>query len=358
MIITILIFILGFILITKGADLFINCTVEIGKVTKIPNMVLGATIVSFATTLPEFSVSLMASISNHTTMALGNAIGSIICNTGLALGLVGILKPFKIDKKSFFYKSSFLMISLTVFLILGMDKSVGGLDSVILLSMLGIYMYMNYSEIKHESISRNFGNNKSIDTNQSKNNNSFKKSLYYTIKNRKNIIKNKASKNTNKIHFIRKYNLKKVIKTVFIFFLGLTMMLAGSKFLIESGIKISYVLNIPKGIVSLTVIALGTSLPELVSALTAMKKGCSSITVGNIIGANTLNLLSVIGASSVANPLPVLDQSRLLDFPVMILIILVLVVPTYFKHKISRMQGFLMLAIYTAYMIILYKVYL
>ncbi len=100
--ITVVLFLVGFLLITKGADIFINCTVEIGKKTNISEIILGATIVSFATTLPEFTVSLLASIDGHTTMSLGNAVGSIICNTGLALGLVVFISPFNVDKKMFF----------------------------------------------------------------------------------------------------------------------------------------------------------------------------------------------------------------------------------------------------------------
>ena len=96
MISTLILFIIGFILITKGADIFINCTVEIGKKTHVSELVLGATIVSFATTLPELTVSLCASINNQTTMSLGNAVGSIICNTGLILGLVAFISPFKV----------------------------------------------------------------------------------------------------------------------------------------------------------------------------------------------------------------------------------------------------------------------
>ena len=101
MTLVIILFFVGFFLITKGADIFIDCTVKIGRKTGISELILGATIVSFATTLPELTVSVFASIDNYTTMSLGNAVGSIICNTGLILGLVVIISPFKVDKNMF-----------------------------------------------------------------------------------------------------------------------------------------------------------------------------------------------------------------------------------------------------------------
>ncbi|WP_250673945.1 hypothetical protein LZ906_013605 [Paraclostridium ghonii] len=104
MIFTIGLFLIGFILITKGADIFIDSTISVGKKTNIPEIILGATIVSLATTLPELTVSVCASIKGYTTMSLGNAVGSIICNTGLALGLVAIIKPFRIEKKCLILK--------------------------------------------------------------------------------------------------------------------------------------------------------------------------------------------------------------------------------------------------------------
>ena len=112
MVIVVVLFVIGFILISKGADFFINATVEIGRKTNISELILGATIVSFATTLPELTVSLFASIDNHATMSLGNAVGSIICNTGLILGMVIFISPFKADRKTFASKSIILLLSI------------------------------------------------------------------------------------------------------------------------------------------------------------------------------------------------------------------------------------------------------
>ncbi|RDY29213.1 sodium:calcium antiporter [Romboutsia weinsteinii] len=316
----VLLFLAGFILITKGADIFINCTVEIGKRTNISELILGATIVSFATTLPELTVSMFASIEGHSTMSLGNAIGSIICNTGLVLGLVAFISPFKVDKNLFFSKSTLLLISVLILVILGIDGSIGRLDAIALITVLIIYMVNNYRSVVGN-------NNKGTKSNRGKD---------------------------GKNNFVIGEKLK--LGTLFI--LGLIMMVVGSKLLIDNGVKIADILGIPQGIVSLTVIALGTSLPELVSSLTAIRKKHHAISVGNILGANILNIVSVIGLSSIPNDIPILSQNVKIDFPFMILLLLILILPTIKKNKLYRVQGVLMLGTYFFYIFTLYSMYI
>lgn len=315
----IILFFIGFFLITKGADIFINCTVDIGKKTNISEIILGATIVSFATTLPELTVSLFASLDGHTTMSLGNAVGSIICNTGLILGLVAFISPFKVDKNMFFSKSVLLLICVVLLLLLGIDKKVTQLDSIPLLVMLVIYMYSNYKSVVGDSIKSN------------KNNNSSK-------------VKNNSLSEWSKI--------------VLLFILGLIMMVIGSKLLVDNGVIIAEWIGVPQGVISLTVIALGTSLPELVSSLTAIKKNHHAISVGNVLGANILNIVSVIGISSIPNEIPILSQNMNIDFPFMILLLLILILPTIKNNKLYRLQGLMMLTIYLIYIATLYTMYI
>lgn len=281
-----ILFLIGFVLITKGADIFINCTVDIGKKTKISEIILGATIVSFATTLPELTVSLFASLDGHTTMSLGNAVGSIICNTGLVLGLVAFISPFSVDKKMFFSKSVLLLICVILLLLLGIDKSITQTDSIVLLAMLAIYMYSNYKSVVEKGSKSRINN-----TSKVKGNN----------------------------------NLGEWVKIVLLFALGLIMMILGSRLLVDNGVIIAEWIGVPQGVISLTVIALGTSLPELVSSLTAIKKNHHAISVGNILGANILNIVSVIGISSIPNDIPILSQNMRIDFPFMIVLLLILI---------------------------------
>lgn len=319
MFIKIILFLIGFVLITKGADIFINCTVDIGKKTKISEIILGATIVSFATTLPELTVSLFASLDGHTTMSLGNAVGSIICNTGLVLGLVAFISPFSVDKKMFFSKSVLLLICVILLLLLGIDKSITQTDSIVLLAMLAIYMYSNYRSVVEKGSKSRVNN-----TSKVKGNN----------------------------------NLGEWIRIALLFALGLIMMILGSRLLVDNGVIIAEWIGVPQGVISLTVIALGTSLPELVSSLTAIKKNHHAISVGNILGANILNIVSVIGISSIPNDIPILSQNMRIDFPFMIVLLLILILPTIKKNKLYRFQGLIMLIVYLIYIGILYTMYI
>lgn len=322
MIVVIILFLIGFVLITKGADIFIDCTVKIGKKTGISELILGATIVSFATTLPELTVSVFASIDNHTTMSLGNAVGSIICNTGLILGLVALISPFKVDKDMFSSKSIILLISVISLMILGRDKCINKIDGLFLILLLAVFMYSNIKSVS--------GRNKSKEiTNETSN-------VYNNVKN-------------------SKYDS---LKTGVLFVVGLIMMVVGSKLLVDNGVKIAEFVGIPQGVVSLTVIALGTSLPELVSSLTAIRKNHHGISVGNVLGANILNITSVISISSLINDLPILAQNIRVDFVFMTILLLVLILPTIKTSKIYRVQGLLLLGTYIVYISTLYFMYL
>ena len=321
MISTIILFVIGFILITKGADVFINCTVEIGKKTHISELVLGATIVSFATTLPELTVSLCASINNQTTMSLGNSVGSIICNTGLILGLVVFISPFKVDRNMFLSKSTLLLTSILGLVIVGIDGTINKKDSIILLIILAIFMYTNYKSVTSEKVGKRS-----------------------TV----NIEERKKTGNKS----------RELLKIIFLFLLGLVMMVVGSRLLVDNGSKIAEFIGVPQGIISLTIIALGTSLPELVSSLTAIRKNHHAISVGNVLGANILNITSVIALSSIPNDIPILSQNVNIDYPFMITLILVLILPTIKNNKLYRIQGLTLLLIYGSYIATLYFMYM
>ena len=322
MTLVIILFFVGFFLITKGADIFIDCTVKIGRKTGISELILGATIVSFATTLPELTVSVFASIDNYTTMSLGNAVGSIICNTGLILGLVVIISPFKVDKNMFSSKSIILLISVLTLMVLGANGSISRGDGFILIVLLIVFMYSNIKSVSG--------------------------------KNRINSPNNMQSNSCDNIKSSKHENLKVGV----LFVLGLIMMVVGSKLLVDNGVKIANSIGVPQGIISLTVIALGTSLPELVSSLTAIKKKHHGISVGNILGANILNIVSVIGISSLINDLPILSQNMRIDFEFMTIILLILILPTIKSGKLYRVQGLLLLSSYIIYIITLYFMYL
>ena len=322
MTLVIILFLIGLVLITKGADIFIECTVQIGKKTGISELILGATIVSFATTLPELTVSVFASIDNHTTMSLGNAVGSIICNTGLILGLVALISPFKVDKKMFFSKSVILLIAVIALMILGTNGTISQGDGLLLIVLLSVYMYSNIKSVSGKNKIGGLSNMRADSGNNSK------------------------------------PNKHESLKIGALFVLGLIMMVIGSKLLVDNGVKLASYIGIPQGVISLTVIALGTSLPELVSSLTAIRKKHHGISVGNILGANILNITSVIGISSLINDLPILAQNIRVDFVFVIILLLTLIIPTIKSSKIYRLQGVVLLGTYIIYITTIYFTYL
>ena len=148
------------------------------------------------------------------------------------------------------------------------------------------------------------------------------------------------------------------LKITVSFLCGLIMMIIGSRLLVDNGVEIASFIGIPQGIISLTVIALGTSLPELVSSITAVRKKHHEICVGNILGANILNIVSVIAISAMPNSIPILSQNIRIDYPFMVILVLTLIIPTIIKHKLYRLQGLIMLGTYITYLAILYHTYI
>jgi len=317
MILIYILFILGLIAIVKGGDLFVDSAIVIAKKTGIPEIVIGATLVSLATTLPETTVSVTAALEGYTTMSFGNAIGSIICNTGLILGLISTISPFRVYKKVFNTKAIILIISLITMMTLSLNRVIDKADSIILILILIVYMYADYL----------------------------------------NVSRNKTRNKIEEI-YINEGKFKAYTKLAFKFIIGIVLIVLGSNLLIENGVKIAGYIGIPQSVISLTVIALGTSLPELVSCLTAIRKKHHELTVGNILGANILNICLVIGASSFIKDIPILGQNMIIDLPVMIFIILILIIPTYITNKLHRIQGILMLTIYIGYISMLYTLYM
>lgn len=315
MILTIILFSLGLILIVKGGDYFIDSSIHVARISNLPEILIGTTIVSLATTAPEAIVSITASLKNYTQMSVGNSIGSIIFNTGLILGISNFIRPSKVKGNFTKLKSLMLIVFFSIFLMMSNDRIINHIDALILLVFLIIYILFDLLVIKH------------------------KKTL--PIKN------NKVS-----------YYKKDYIKILFLFVIGIIGIFFGSNLLINNGIIIAKFIGVPEAVISLTLIAFGTSLPELTTALTALKKGHSSLSVGNIIGANTLNISLVLGASGFLNNLEISNQNIYLDFPVAFIMIMILGLSCILRGHIHKIIGGILFFIYLSYMIILYYIYI
>ena len=300
-------FTLGILLIIKGGDWFVDAAVWIAKVSGIPQIIIGSTLVSLATTLPELVVSAYASYEGHTTVAVGNAIGSTICNLGLILALCIVFRNFEIKSSMFLLKALIMFGSGVTVWFFFRDGVLSQQEGLVLLIMLVGYIIVNLIDVKSH-------------------NNEYK---------------------TEKI--VKRHILRKVAK----FVIGSGMVIIGARFLVESGVAIASYLRIPEIIISVTFIAIGTSLPELVTSVSAAIKGHNEMTLGNIIGANILNLLMVLGVSATINPLAAPPQVSIFDIPVSLLLMAIIVIAGSTDRRVSRWEGGFMLAIYVGYLLAL-----
>ncbi|HHV25592.1 calcium/sodium antiporter [Anaerosalibacter bizertensis] len=313
-VIVFVIFFIGLLTIVKGGDLFVDAAIWMAKKTGIPSMVIGATIVSIATTLPEFFVSTVASNEGHSDIAIGNVIGSIICNIAFVIGLCSCIKPIKI-KKGLFNVKGFMMIGyLIIFYIFARNGIVTFKEGFILLALFLFFIIINILEFRVRG------------------------------------------ENTEKIKKESVHSKKDIILNIVKFILGAWFIVIGAHMLVDSGVKIARIFKIPQQVVSLTLLAVGTSLPELVTSVAAVIKDEENISVGNIIGANILNLTIVLGSSALVsdNGLFISDQTLYLDIPIALLVMTIFVFSGAIKKEIDRKSGLLFLTIYIIYLIILF----
>jgi cation:H+ antiporter len=301
-----LLFALGLALIIKGSDWFIDSVIWVATVFKIPYIIIGATIVSVCTTLPETFVSLTASVKGETDVALGNALGSIVMNTGLIMGIVLLFaKPIMENRNAFKRNGIFLLFVLMLaFFSTVYFGEIGNAMGLVFVGLLLYFLYSNYSQAKSMK--------------------NWEKA--YDIEDQLNpadttVIAEGAVYDRDEGDIDVSRNV--VLKKIFFFAVGIVGVIAGSSLLVENGIKIAEQLGIPAIVIAITFTALGTSLPELVTAITSIRKKVSNLGVGNIIGANILNVVQVIGISAIVNPIPVDHDISInrFQFPFVIIIV-------------------------------------
>ena len=268
----VLLFLLGIILIIKGGDYFVDAASWIAEVSGIPKFIVGATIVSLATTLPELLVSVFASIDGKVDLAIGNAVGSVTANTGLIMAISIIAMPVAIKRSSFAPKSIMLMAALAALLgFTFVSKELNLFASIVLFLIFALFMYDNIKYAK-----------KNITDEKTK------------IKNKKEVLINIAK-----------------------FISGTVGIVIGADLLVDNGSALATIMHVPESIIGVTIIAIGTSLPELVTTITAISKKQSSLSIGNILGANIINTTLILPICSfiTGGSLPVSQQSIRLDIP-------------------------------------------
>ena len=317
MIIPIILLAVGFILLIKGGDWFVDGATGIARRFHLPEILIGATVVSIGTTLPEVMVSAGAALQGSGAIAYGNAIGSIICNTSLIAALTVAIKPGRADRKSMVLPASFFFGSAAIYClgayVFGKFSLAMG---IVLLTVFVIYMVSTVMRMK-----------KSTDT--------------PVVEVEEHTSEKQGS----------------LLKDILLLVVGAAIIAVGADLLVDNATLIAEKCGVSEKVIGLTIVALGTSLPELVTAVTSLLKGHGALSLGNIIGANLFNLVLVSGAAITLNPFDVpvagmirgINSSLVLDIPVMLVVMLILTIPTLIKQKLSRWQGILLLAIYAAF---------
>lgn len=333
----ILLFLLGFILLIKGGDWFVDGSCKIAKRFKIPEIIIGATVVSIGTTIPEVMVSASASFLGSGATAYGNAIGSIICNSALICGITITAKPSVVDRKPLilpviFFFTSAVLYALVAYLGVGFTRTVG----IILLAIFIAYMIISVVSVKR---------NQTLNAPSSASESLLEKENDEPIKG-----------DSLKIGKLEKFK-STVWYDLLALVLGATCIAFGANFLVDNCEILARAIGVPESVIALTLVALGTSLPELITAITSLIKGHSDLSLGNVVGANLFNLVLVSGLAITISPFNVPSEkllfgqnaSLLVDIPVMFAVMLILTLPVIFKKKTSRTQGILLLVICSAY---------
>ena len=323
---TVLLFILGLIFLIKGGDWFVDGAVGMAHRFKMPELLIGATVVSIGTTLPEVMVSATAAVSGHSQIAYGNAIGSVICNTALILAITATFSPQKVERQSLVTPVIFFFVAAAFYsgvaYIQGFFSRITG---IMLLLIFVIYMIMLIRQAvkspgDSEAAVENSGN---------------------------------ASEDGGQSSGVEEKE-KSFIMELLLLILGAVLIAIGADLLVDNGTLIAEAMGVPESVIALTMVALGTSLPELVTAITSLIKGHGALSLGNVIGANLFNLVLVSGLASTLCPFEVpsnnlvagINSSLIIDIPVMLIVMLLATVPTIAKGKIARWQGILLLCIY------------
>ena len=295
----IILLVLGFILLLKGADWFVDGASSIASRFGIPQLIIGLTIVAMGTSLPEAFVSITAALKSNAAITIGNVVGSNILNVGIILGITALIRPLHIQNSTIKYEMPFMMLVTLVLILQGINHTISRFDGVVMW-----LFFLGY--------------------------------LYYIFKMSKNQMEETEIKKTNPL-FIP---------------LGLICLMVGSNFAVDAATNIAVSLDVSQRFIGLTIVALGTSLPELVTSVTAARKGNADIAIGNIIGPNIFNILFVVGSSALITPVP-FESHFIIDSFVAILIGLVLYLCTKKTRVLDKKTGILLLVTYSIYFIYL-----
>ena len=312
MLIPVLQFIVGLLFLIKGGDWFVDGASALARRFHLPELLIGATVVSIGTTLPEVMVSTMSALSGHGEIAYGNAIGSVICNAALIAAITIAVRPGKVDPKTLKMPVLFFFAAAAIYCVAayGFGKFTRPMG-FIMLAMFVAYIAANIHQMKNAPAEEHEEEEETMP----------------------------------------------LPRMLMLLVLGAVLIAMGANLLVDNGTLIAQALGVPESVIALTFVALGTSLPELVTAITSLIKGHSDLSLGNVVGANVFNLVLVSGVSVALAPFTVpqsatifgMNSSLVLEIPVMITVMVLLTAPALVKGKLSRVQGVALLVIYAVF---------
>ena len=300
----------GILLLSIGGDMLTRYSVELSHKLSIPKIIIGMTIVSFATSAPELIVSLNATMMGYSDFALGNVLGSNIANLGLVLGIVVIIYPITIKRRFYYTDFPLLILSTALFyLFIASNSEISRTEGIIMLVLILLILFY----------------------------------LFYYQKPDTSSLDNDLS-----------LGRQKVSTSFFLLVISAAILWLGAETLIKSSISVANKFNVSERIISITMVAIGTSIPELAASVAASLKKHNDLAIGNLIGSNIFNLLVVIGITSVVNPITGIDFdiiSKDMIWVVVFSFILLPLVYFYKRNKLNRMKGIILLAMYVAFII-------
>lgn len=304
--IQVLLLALGFIMLIKGADWFVDGSASIAAKFGIPQLVIGLTVVALGTSSPEAAVSITAAMNKNADITIGNILGSNILNILIILGISAAITTLAVAKSTIRYETPFMIGITLLLLLLGFDGKITFVDGIILLAAFAVYMIY----------------------------------LFRMAKNGKEDSASDEKKNIN------------IFKSILLTILGLVLIIFGSDFTVDAATKIATAIGVSQRFIGLTIVALGTSLPELCTSVNAARKKNADIAIGNIVGSNLFNILFVVGISSLIVPVP-FAKNFVFDTIVAIIAAVLLLLCCIKTKSLKRPAGILMLLCYAAYFVMI-----
>lgn len=305
MAISIILIIIGMALVLWGADRLTDGAVAIAQRMNVPEIVIGLTIVAMGTSMPEFCVSFAGALKGTADLAVGNVVGSNIFNAMLIVGVAAIVAPMSILKSTVKKDIPFAVFASLILFQLCLNNRITRIEAFVLLIMFAVFMI-------------------------------------YTVMGAKNGMPTASEEEA------KKNKSKGLFKDVFYVFAGLAALIVGSNIFVDNATEIAHLLGVSEAVIGLTIVAAGTSLPELATSIVAARKGQSAIAIGNVIGSNVFNILFIIGLTGIITPMQIVGLTNI-DFAVMLGSMLLLWLMSFTKYTLSRWEGAVLAVLYVVY---------